>query len=170
MSTESYSLILKMPKYNKWANDQIRNMLEVLPEEKFDQNLGNLFVNDTNFKNPSIRSLIEHCMMGFYFTSNIMQKKEFEPEQIIKRMHTLNKTQLLKEWEQLDTKYVELIPQHLNTEVEWNEKSIKLNDDFLFTFLNHSTHHRAQLMVAMRMIGENGCDTDYMSFIQSFSD
>ena len=170
MEIKKLPLIEKLPHYNLWADDQIRLLMKPLSDAKFAQDLENLFVNDTNYQNPCIRSLIEHCMMGFYFVYSLMTTTPFEPPKIIANLHTLDKSGLISEWAQLDQRFLENFKENLNNTIEFNDKKITLDADFLFTFLNHSTHHRSQIMVALRMVGEKGCDTDYMTFLQSLKE
>lgn len=162
------SLIGKMPYYNQWANDQLRRILYQVPTHKFTQDLGTLFVNDLDDAHSCLNSLVKHTMMGFYFNIALMTQTDFEAPKIFSRLGEMDQKTLLKEWGRLDQEYLSLFPKLFNRTVMFKDKPITLDSDYLFVFLNHSTHHRAQLMVALRMVGEKGCDTDYMSFIQSF--
>lgn len=68
------SMIEKIVEYTHWSIEGLIDLLLPVEEEKFNQELDELFVNDTNCPTSSIRSLVEHIMMGLYFSSCIMME------------------------------------------------------------------------------------------------
>ena len=169
MLSQNKHFLVKITKYSNWANNRIRSVLQEIDDQKFCHNLGKIFVNDTNCTNPSIRSIIEHCMMGFYFCIQIMREIPFKPQEIILKLRQTSKNQLIEEWARIDVEYAQLIDKNWGKPVQFNKQDFILNEDFFFAFSNHMIYHRGQIMTAMKLIGAQGIDTDYMTFLNEMT-
>jgi len=166
MNENSNSFFQNLCTYHFWAYNQLITHLKTLNGEKFNQDLGDLFVNDTNCDSPSVRSLIEHMMMGFYMMSAKMEKKPFEPENTIETLHSFDNNEILDEWKVISEKFILLSRDNLGNNIKFGDQEYIISEEMIFAFLNHSIHHRAQVMVALRLIKEKGCDTDFYTFLQ----
>ena len=163
-------MIKKLAKYVKWANEQVRKILYEVEDTRFEQNLGEdfekLFVNDTHCPHPSIRSLVEHIMIGLEFCTYISQERSFSGNTVIQQYRELTKNELLDRWATNDEKFLVAFQNGLDRTVKINDRTLNLDEDFYFAFLNHVTYHRGQLNTALRMVGSDGTDADYSNFLK----
>jgi uncharacterized damage-inducible protein DinB len=166
MNSENSGLFQNICNFHIWADNQVINHLKTLDELKLSQDLGDIIVNDTNCDSPSVRSLIEHMMMGFYMMSAKMENLQFEPKDTLKTIRSFNNKEILDEWKEIDNKFITLTRNNLGNNIRFGDQEYAISEEMIFAFLNHSVHHRAQLMIALRIVGENGCDTDFYTFLK----
>ena len=155
--------LLKIAEYQLWADDQARELLSDLSEEEFSRDVLPPF--------GSIRSLCAHITLAIEFNlKRHVDKEEFDPEQLGKKIHTAPKERLLKMWRQADTRLLDFAGSRTDeTYVFRNflrEGEIYLDqDDYLSQYLLHTQHHRAQIMSALRVMGKEAVTTDYLFYL-----
>lgn len=118
-------------------------------------------MNDTNCPSSSIRSLVEHVMMGLTFSSYVMQERTFQPNKIIDSFRELSKKQLLQRWLEITEDFVRAFKKSFGKSVKFRDRKIKIDEDFVFAFTNHVVYHRGQINIALKMVGEETNDADY---------
>lgn len=159
-------VISKLLLFNVWANDEIRNNLANVSSNNFGQDLGDLFVNDTNCTSPSLRSLVEHTLMGLNLLSSILEGKSFDGKKAIEQLREMSKDAVLKKWKEIDYTLPSLVESNLDNVVTIGERTINLSEDLVFTFLEHVIYHRGQINIALKILKENTMNPSYSSFVK----
>ncbi|MGM0687624.1 MAG: DinB family protein [Promethearchaeati archaeon] len=159
-------MIEKIVRYTQWANERITNILREVEEKEFHQELNSLFVNDTNCPTSSIRSLVEHVLMGLNFSTHVMRESSFRPDEIIDSLREMTKDDLLDKLADVSREFVTAFETSYGNTVEFKKSEIAIDEDFVFAFTNHVVYHRGQINIALKMIGSETDDADYSKFIR----
>ncbi len=158
--------IKQIAEYSVWISKKLCQNLSKITDEKFNQDIGSKFVNDTECPAPSLRSIIEHCMIGLEFASHIIKSLAWDEHDIIQNYRSLAKEHLLDRLVRQYIEFKKLLADNIEKTVIFNDKEIYLGSDFFFPFLNHLTYHSGQFMIALKIIGEETIDLDYMTFLK----
>jgi len=160
------NFIRQIAEYSAWISEKLCKNLVNTSDEKFNQNIGSKFVNDTECPASSLRSIIEHCMIGLEFGSHIIKSLAWDENDIIQNFRLLTKEQLLERWIRQFIEFKQLLSDHIGKTVIFNDEEIYLGSDFFFAFFNHLTYHSGQFMIALKIVGEETIDLDYMTFLK----
>ncbi|MFX1535252.1 MAG: DinB family protein [Promethearchaeota archaeon] len=160
------TFIEQIAEYSLWANEKLSKHLEKLSNKKFTQDIGSKFVNDTNCPTSSLRSITEHCMIGLEYGRHIIKCLTWDEYDTIQSYRLLTKNQLLDRWVRHYIEFKQLLLDNIGKTVIFNEEEIYLGREFFFTFLNHFTYHLGQFMIALKIVGEDTIDLDYMTFLK----
>ncbi len=165
----NHLFIKQIAKYSFWASEKLSKNLEKLSDEKFNQDTGSKFVNDTKCPTSSLRSMVEHCMIGLEYGSYIIKCLAWDENVTIQNYRLLTKEQLLGRWVRQYIEFKQLISDNIGKTVLFHQEEIYLGNDFFFTFFNHLTYHLGQFMIAMKIVGEDTVDLDYMTFLKEIN-
>ncbi|MFX0016153.1 MAG: DinB family protein [Promethearchaeota archaeon] len=163
------SFIVQIAEYSLWVNEKLSKYLEKLTDEKFNQDIKSKFVNDTECPTSSLRSIVEHCMIGLEYGSHIIKCLTWDENATIQNYRLLTKEQLLGRWEKHYIEFKELLLDNIEKTVVFNNEEIYLGNDFFFTFFNHLIYHSGQFMIALKIVEEETIDLDYMTFLKEIS-
>ncbi|MFX0181600.1 MAG: DinB family protein [Candidatus Hodarchaeota archaeon] len=166
MNNNHFEFIKQIAKYSSWINEKLIKNLEKLTTKKFNQDIGSRFVNDTECPTSSLRSIVEHCMIGLEFGSHIVRCLVWDENATIQNYHLLTKEQLLGRWGRQYIEFKQLLSDHIGKTVIFNDEEIYLGSDFFFAFFNHLIYHTGQFMIALKIVGEEAIDLDYMTFLK----
>lgn len=166
MKNDHSNFIRQIAEYSAWICEKLCKNLENTSDEKFNQDIGVKFVNDTECPTSSLRSIIEHCMIGLEFGSHIIRSLAWNEKDIIQNFRLLTKEQLLERWIRQFIEFKQLLADHIGKTVIFNDEEIYLGSDFFFAFFNHLTYHSGQFMIALKIVGEETIDLDYMTFLK----
>ncbi|UCG01313.1 MAG: hypothetical protein JSW11_17060 [Candidatus Heimdallarchaeota archaeon] len=167
--TDNSNFIKQIAEYSEWISKKLSQNFVELTNEKFNQNIGSKFVNDTECSSPSLRSIVEHCMIGLEFASHVIKCLTWDEKATIQNYRLLTKDQLLRRWVTLYFDFKQLISDNIRKKVIFQDEEIYLSNDFFFTFLNHLIYHSGQFMIALKTVGEETIDLDYMTFLKESS-
>jgi len=153
----------KLARYMIWANDIARDLLEELAEEEFSRDVLPPF--------GSIRSLCAHIMLAIeYNIETRVKKREIDPYELDERYHNMPKEALLARWREVDGELLDYA--RVETDEAYTfpnflgDGEIRVpRDDFFMQYLLHTTHHRAQVMSALRAMGKEARTTDYLFYL-----
>lgn len=159
-------MIEKIVRYTQWANERIINILREVEEKEFHQELDSLFVNDTNCPTSSIRSLVEHVLMGLNFSTHVMRESPFHPEKIIAFLREMTKDELLDKLAESSQEFVSVFEESYGKTVEFKGSEVAINEDYIFAFTNHVVYHRGQINTALKIIGVETNYAGYSEFIR----
>ena len=155
--------IVNIASYQKWAGEKIRSVLQDLNEDDFDQVLGE------PFKEPydSLRALCLHIVLAletcFIVVDKITEKEE--SNKIYEVAYTCSNEELLERWKALDTKLYDAIMERKEDSVNVHHFSEPFEMplvDFYFQYVNHTTYHRGQVILALSKLGKKTIGTDYL--------
>ncbi|MFX0125053.1 MAG: DinB family protein [Candidatus Hodarchaeota archaeon] len=166
---ENSNFIKQIAEYSVWITKKLNQNFVELTNEKFNQNIGSKFVNDTECSSPSLRSIVEHCMIGLEFASHVIKCLTWDEKATIQNYRLLTKDQLLGRWATLYIDFKQLISNNIGKKVKFHNEEIDLSNDFFFTFFNHLIYHSGQFMIALKTIGEETIDLDYMTFLKEIN-
>lgn len=148
----------KIAKYQIWANDEIREIIESLTEEEFTK--------------ESIQDFCVHTIVAIeYNLETKVNKKEVDVEELYEKLYELSKEELMKKWIETDErllKYIENIDEkqiEFPNIVKGEGKVYMTQEDFYFQYLSHTIYHRGQLMTALKKLGKEGKTTDYLMYL-----
>jgi uncharacterized damage-inducible protein DinB len=153
----------KLAKYQIWADDAARGLLRGLSEEEFSRDVLPPF--------GSVRSLCAHIPLAIeYNMKRLVEKVEFDPEELGEEIYTAPKERLLELWREADLRLLEYAGSGTKeTYVFRNflgEGQITLDqDEYLSQYLLHTQHHRAQIMSALRLMEKEAVTTDYLFYL-----
>lgn len=105
-------------------------------------------------------------MIGLEFGSHIIKCLPWDEHDIIQNYRLLTKEQLLSQWIRQYIEFKQLLSANIGKTVFFHEEEIYLGSDFFFTFFNHLTYHSGQLMIALKIVGDETIDLDYMTFLK----
>ena len=105
-------------------------------------------------------------MIGLEFGSHIIRSLAWNEKDIIQNFRLLTKEQLLERWIRQFIEFKHLLADHIGKTVIVNDEEIYLGSDFFFAFFNHLTYHSGQFMIALKIVGEETIDLDYMTFLK----
>lgn len=145
--------------YYTWANNKCCDKLFELSDEKFD--------TSSNSIKRSMRELVTHLIISsISYTSSyddiIAQKLE-------ENLKFKTKEELLEFWKKNDVEFAEKI--HSNNTgmfempVSETKKAKTSREELIFTYTDHSTFHRGQILSLLREYGLEGINTDYYSYL-----
>jgi uncharacterized damage-inducible protein DinB len=149
--------------YQKWTGEKVRSILQELSDHDFNQLL------EEPFKEPhdSLRALCLHIVLALETCFIIVDKitEQEEKYQIYDTAIACSKDELLERWSLLDGKLAEAIREKKEGIVEVFHLSEPFEMpllDFYFQYVNHTTYHRGQVMLALSKLGKKTIGTDYL--------
>ena len=157
----------RLAEYNLWANDRVRRLLSGLTEEEFSRHVLPPY--------DCIRNLVVHIVLAVeYNLVKVVDGREVEAEDLWESLSRMAVEELLDHWGEMDLRLKWLAANHLDLEAVFpnflGEGVIKVNhDDYLYQYLIHTVHHRAQIMSALRLMGKEAVGTDYLFYLSDLS-
>jgi uncharacterized damage-inducible protein DinB len=157
----------KLADYNLWANDRVRNLLSGLTEEEFSRHVLPPY--------DSIRNLVAHIVLAVEF--NLVMRVdggEIDADDLWESLSRMTEEELLGHWRDMDLRLKWFASNRLDLDAVFpnflSEGKIKVNhDDYLNQYLIHTVHHRAQIMSALRLMGEEAVGTDYLFYLSALA-
>ena len=150
--------LIKAAKYQIWANDLIREIIETLTEEEFPK--------------ENIQDLCIHTMLAIEWNLETMvNKKDVDWGEMYEELAKQSKEEFLKKWKETDERLLEHIKNIGEEKIEFpnfvrGEGEIQMTqEDFYYQYLTHTIYHRGQIMTALKKIGKEGKTTDYLFYL-----
>ena len=142
--------------YHIWTGDRMRIAIEKLEEKEFTQEIAG----------KTVKGICEHIVAAletcFFIADQATDKSVFN------RIESLSKHELLTRWEVLDQRLGRIIQEIPQGDIEVShvsEEPITINlFDFYLQYLLHTTHHRGQLAILLKTLGEEVPGTDYLMY------
>ena len=157
--------LLKLAKYNIWANDKVRNLLKGLTEEEFSREVLPPYGN--------IRSLVAHIVLAIEFNFVLrVDGGTIDVGDLWESLWRLPIGELLDHWRDMDLRLIGFASTHMDLDAVFpnflGRGEIRVgHDDFYTQYLIHTVHHRAQVMSALRLMGKEAIGTDYLFYLSS---
>jgi len=156
-------LIENIASFQIWAGEKIRSVLHELTAKDFNHSLG------TPFKEPNntVRALCLHIVLAletcFVIVDKITEREEMN--KIYDAAYTCSNAELLTRWKILDEKLAAAIREKKEGMVEVFHLSEPFEMpllDFFFQYVNHTTYHRGQVILALSKLCKKTIGTDYL--------
>ncbi|MFX1513127.1 MAG: DinB family protein [Promethearchaeota archaeon] len=158
-------MILKnLGKYHLWAGHKIRTLLEDLNEEEFTRDLGDPVRNVRNICEHIVLAL-EVCFVVICGDINLLKEK-------VLYIQNLTTQGLLQRWQVLDNDLASALqskPRGTVTVGHFPTPFTMNLVDFYFQYVNHTTYHRGQLIIALRMLEKPTVGTDYLMYFDELN-
>ncbi len=157
----------KLADYNLWANDRVRKLLSNLSEEEFSRNVLPPY--------SSIRNLVVHIVSAVkYNLVNHVDGGKVEGNGLWETLNSMALKELLGQWREMDLRLTQFSVTHFDLDAVFQnflgEGTIKVShDDYLYQYLTHTVHHRAQIMSALRLMGKEAVGTDYLFYLSDLA-
>lgn len=160
--------IIKFFNYHQWANNQILDHLETLPEETYTKAIKNIF--------PTIEHVVQHLVITDSIYLDVIRENPFEHTQkiipdITNSVRSKGKNELQKMYRSLYKDYRSFFEQteDLNKILNVNHPeagSISISiADLIRQVVNHGTYHRGNIAAMIRQQGFEGINTDYIAYL-----
>ncbi|MFQ5833171.1 MAG: DinB family protein [Candidatus Thorarchaeota archaeon] len=145
--------------YHGWAGNEMRLVVEELQDKEFTKKV---------MGESSVKSICEHIVLAlttcFLLADNSDDKGAYE------WVRKASKMELINRWKHLDNRLssvVREIPQGTIEVPHISETPYEIQVlDFYLQYLLHTTHHRGQLAVALRLVGKDVPCTDYLMYFR----
>ena len=153
--------LLKLAKYNKWANQKFIQSLNA-QEENF------LFTQlDSSFKN--IFETCKHIWLGELGWLARMENKGWQTKALDNFQG--EPKDLFTAWQITSDAYIKFIEtEDLTIEIEFMHDEINYSiprSDMILTIINHGNYHRGQIVTMLRQLGINKIPkTDYIEWVR----
>jgi uncharacterized damage-inducible protein DinB len=156
------SKILRLYKYNSWANTHILDALKNVPVSELEMNLGGSF--------PSIRATLLHML---WVEMMFLRRWRGLPTQDLSHPPELDSVEEIRiAWQGLEKERNEYLQGLQNSDLE---KPLNYSDSrgrpvslelwqAIFQCINHSTFHRGQIAAKLRQLGNVPPATDFIMF------
>ncbi|MFX0208528.1 MAG: hypothetical protein ACFFDT_21275, partial [Candidatus Hodarchaeota archaeon] len=130
MKKNHSNFIEQIAEYSVWVNAKLSKNLEKMCDEKFNKNFGSNFANDTECPTSSLRSIVEHCMIGLDFGSHIIKCLPWDEHNMIQNYRLLTKKQLMDRWIRQYIEFKQLLSANIGKTVFFREDKIYLGKNF----------------------------------------
>ncbi|MHA2118925.1 MAG: DinB family protein [Candidatus Thorarchaeota archaeon] len=148
-----------LAEYHVWTGNKMRAVVERLKDKEFTKKaLGD----------HSVRSICEHMLMALATCFNIAD--DDWNESIYDWVKQASKLEMMAKWNELDLRLSEVvreIPQGTIKVPHISDEPFEMQVmDFFMQYVLHTTHHRGQLVLALRLLGKDVPGTDYLMFFR----
>ena len=148
-----------LAEYHIWTGNKMREVVEHLMDEEFNRQV---------LGEQSVRSICQHILMALATCFNIAD--DDWNESIYKWVEQASKLEILIKWNEFDSRLAEIvreIPQGKIKVPHISDEPFEIEAmDFFMQYLFHTTHHRGQLALALRLLGKDVPGTDYLMFFR----
>ncbi|MHA2140075.1 MAG: DinB family protein [Candidatus Thorarchaeota archaeon] len=148
-----------LAEYHAWTGKKMREVIEHLMDEEFTKQV----IGD-----QSVRSLCEHILMALATCFNIADNDW--NNDIYKWIEQASKLEMISKWNEFDTRLAQIvreIPQGTIEVPHISDKPFEMQAmDFFIQYIFHTTHHRGQLALALRLLEKDVPGTDYLMFFR----
>ena len=151
------SLLKRLGKYQIWANDKYREILSNISEEDWEKALEDPI--------KSIQEICSHIVLAVERCLTLINQERDLIEEDVLPIFELSKDALLEKWKRNDYELNKLLKTKTEGKVPVGKFDFIDTEDFLFQYINHSTYHRGQLVFALRLLGKDATNTDYLFYL-----
>ena len=152
-------------KYHLWAGKESRKQLERVTDDEFSKNLGSTV--------GSLREKVEHIILAIEFCFRRITDDTSSPEELVKRIKNMSKSELLKHWERKDNELSNGLQQAIKKAIiieRMDESSFVMNlDDFYLQYVLHTVYHRGQLNYCLKKLNKERIEADYLYFFDELN-
>lgn len=155
-------LLVRLGKYQIWANDKYREIISNISEEEWQKDLGKPITN--------VKSICTHIVLAVERCLTIINQERDLEHKDINLFWELSKGDILEKWRLNDNALLTLLETKAEGKVSLKELSFMEAEDFLFQYINHSSYHRGQLVIALRLLEKEATNTDYLFYLYHLHD
>ncbi len=154
---------MKLISYYVWANKQILNITKSLSNDEFEKEFGGYL--------RSARARVLHLVGATQLWIHRLRNEFTLYSDIIASLDDLDRDHLLETWQKVDDEFIKVVNEfsgHHSVTYRTSKGVSYTNDvqDIFLHVVNHSTYHRAQLILLLRSLGREVEDTDYIFYIR----
>ena len=156
-------LVENIASYHTWAGEKIRSVLNELADDDFNKIL------EEPFKEPydTLGSLCLHIVIALETCFIVVEKvtEKEESNKIYESVFRCSNEELLIRWQLLDEKLAKAIlekKEGMVKVIHFSEPFDMPLSDFYFQYVNHTTYHRGQVILALSKLGKKTIGTDYL--------
>ena len=152
--------------YYAWADKRIINLLNTISNEQFTQKLN----NERSLKELSAHLVASYEMLLLHNLNNTYLGMK-ELEELSKQIKNKSKNELLEYWGQILERLIILLmkispKKELNIPTGQQSLTKAKYEELIFSFTDHSTYHRGQLITTFKIItGNEAINTDYYTYL-----
>lgn len=151
-------ILEKVAKYQIWANDIMRGIMDSLTEEEFES--------------KDIKDLTIHTILAIeYNLEAIINNKDVDYGEMYEDYYRLTKEDIMKKWTETDNQLLNQIMKMGSEKIEFPNfvtgegVVIMTQEDYYCQYLTHTIYHRGQLMTKLKKLGKEGKTTDYLIYL-----
>ena len=144
----------KLLKYLIWADNILEDQIAGLTEEQYSKillpNTGSIYLK--------LKHLVEEYMAWLYDIQNRSWKEEYYKIQDLRFQELIQRLKFLK------SNWQDFLLKNEKTEFEIKENDFVVSlslDEVIFNLVNHSSYHRGQIMMMLRMLGYTVSISDF---------
>ncbi len=145
--------------HHSWAGNEMKLVVEELEDKEFSKKV---------MGENSVRSICEHIVLAL--TTCFLIADNSDDKSVYEWVRKASKPKLLNRWKQLDDRFssvVREIPQGTIEVPHISDTPFEIQVlDFYLQYLFHTTHHRGQLAMALRLLGKDVPCTDYLMYLR----
>ncbi|MFW9779352.1 MAG: DinB family protein [Candidatus Heimdallarchaeota archaeon] len=154
-------ILSNLGKYNLWAGNESRKILQKLALDKFDK----------IFEEPigSLRKKVEHILLAYETCYSFYYSRWDDIEKRRERVKSMTKAELLEYWEVKDRFLAEQLEKRAVEKVRiqrtsQNDYFVMSGGDFLVQYILHTVYHRGQLNYCLKLLDSPRIEADYLYF------
>ncbi|UCH03712.1 MAG: DinB family protein [Candidatus Thorarchaeota archaeon] len=148
-----------MAAYHLWTGTRMRQIVEELREKEYTKKV---------MGKNSVKSICTHIVLAL--ATCFLLADESGNQSVYDWIRAASKLELLDKWNQLDERLSSIIreiPQGTIEVPHISEETFEIElMDFYLQYLLHTTHHRGQLAMALRILKKNVPGTDYLMYFR----
>ncbi|MHA2378852.1 MAG: DinB family protein [Candidatus Thorarchaeota archaeon] len=148
-----------LAEYHSWTGNSVRHIVEELLDKEYSKKV---------MGRNSVRSICEHIVLAL--ATCFLIADESVDHSVYDWIREASKLELLDKWKQYDERLSSIIREIPQGTIEVPHISkepfeIQLMD-FYLQYLIHTTHHRGQLAMALRILKKEVPSTDYLMYFR----
>ncbi|MFX1265236.1 MAG: DinB family protein [Promethearchaeota archaeon] len=148
-----------LAEYHLWTGARMREIVEGLREKEYTKRV---------MHKNTVKSICTHIVLAL--ATCFLLADESEDQSIYDWIGAASKLELLDEWTRLDQRLSSIIseiPQGTIEVPHISEEPFEIDlMDFYLQYLLHTTHHRGQLAMALRILKKDVPGTDYIMYFR----
>jgi uncharacterized damage-inducible protein DinB len=154
-------ILSNLGKYNLWAGDEARRILQKITLDEFDK----------DFEEPvgSLRKKVEHILLAYETCYSFYYNKWDDVKERGEKVKSMTKKELLEHWQLKDNFIVEQLEKGAIEKVKIQRASeedyfIMNGEDFLLQYILHTVYHRGQLNYNLKLLESPRIEADYLYY------
>ena len=152
-------MLIKLLKYNTWANRAVATQVEPFPIDLFEKNVGGSF--------GSLKATMVHLLESDWLWLKRFHGIPLAPE--LPKWDTSSPATLHKAWKEVQDDMLEVVNTlTVDKQVEFITRKgahlIMPLEDIILHLTQHGSYHRGQLTHIIRQLGQQPVSTDYFVF------
>lgn len=160
-------VLSNLGKYNLWAGNEARKILQKLASDDFNKDLGDPI--------GSLRQKVEHILLAYETCYSFYYNSWEDMKNRVKRVKSMSKAELLDYWYLRDKFLSEQLEQADFGKIKIQRASeddyfLINGDDFLVQYILHTVYHRGQLNYCLNLLESPRIEADYLYYFDDLDE